>query len=76
MAGLNEGLVQSIRGAVQARREDAVRLLQQLVRTRSVTGEESAVAMVVERAMGERGLEVDLWDATPEEMETYRDHVG
>jgi acetylornithine deacetylase len=76
MARLNEDLVQSILDAVQARREDAVRLLQQLVRTRSVTGEEGAVAEVVERACRERGLEVDLWDATPEEMKPYRDHVG
>jgi acetylornithine deacetylase len=76
MARLNEDLVQSIRDAVRARREDAVVLLQELVRTRSVTGEEGAVAEVVERACRERGLEVDLWDATPEEMEPYLDHVG
>ena len=38
MAKLNEDLVLEIRDAVQARREDAVSLLQELVRTRSVTG--------------------------------------
>jgi acetylornithine deacetylase len=76
MAKLDNGLAESIRSAVQARREDAVSLLQELVRTRSVTGEESAVGKVVERAFSERGLEVDTWDATSEEMEPYRDHVG
>jgi acetylornithine deacetylase len=73
---LDEELAESIRGAVQARREDAARLLQELVRVLSVTGDEGAVGEVVERAFSERGLDVDTWDATPEEMEPYRDHVG
>ena len=76
MVKLNEDLIQAISDAVQARREDAVGLLQELVRTRSVTGEEGAVAEVVERACRERGLEVDTWNATPVEMEPYIDHVG
>jgi acetylornithine deacetylase len=76
MVKLDDELAQTIRSAVQARREDAVSLLQELVRTRSVTGEEGAVGEVVERAFSERGLDVDSWDATPEEMEPYRDHVG
>ncbi len=76
MVKLDDGLAETIRGAVQARREDAVSLLQELVRTPSVTGEEGAVGGVVERAFSERGLGVDVWDATPEEMEPYRDHVG
>jgi acetylornithine deacetylase len=69
-------LAGAIRGAVEARREDAVRLLQELVRVPSVTGREGAVGEVVERAFGERGLEVDRWEATPGEMEPYLDHVG
>jgi acetylornithine deacetylase len=76
MVKLNEDLVQAIRGAVEARRESAVGLLRELVRTPSVTGEEGAVGEVVERAFSERGLDVDTWDATPEEMKPYRDHVG
>jgi acetylornithine deacetylase len=76
MVKLDDGLAQTIRGAVQARREDAVSLLQELVRTRSVTGEEGAVGELVERAFSERGLDVDTWDASPEEMEPYREHVG
>src|SRR5829696_951287 len=76
MAQLGDGLTQTIRDAVQAGREDAVTLLQELVRIPSVTGEEGAVGEVVERAFADRGLDVDTWDATPEEMEPYRDHVG
>jgi acetylornithine deacetylase len=71
-----DGLAQTIRGAVQARREDAVSLLQELVRILSVTGEEGAVGEVVGRAFSERGLDVDTWEATREETEPYRDHVG
>ncbi len=76
MVGFEDGLAQAIRGAVQARREDAVSLLQELVRIPSVTGEEGAVGAVVGRAFSERGLDVDTWEATREETEPYRDHVG
>ena len=76
MVGFDDGLAQDIRGAVQARREDAVSLLRELVRVPSVTGEEGAVGAVVGRAFSERGLEVDTWEATREETEPYRDHVG
>jgi acetylornithine deacetylase len=62
--------------AVEARRGDAVRLLQDLVRVPSVTGEEGAVQEVVEQAFRERGLGVDRWEATPEEVAPYLDHVG
>src|SRR5215217_1755895 len=50
MARLDDGLARAIRDAVQARREEAVSLLQQLVRTPSATGREGAVGEVVERA--------------------------
>jgi acetylornithine deacetylase len=72
----NEDLARAISDAVQARREEAVTLLQELVHIRSVTGEEGAVAEVVERAFSERGLEVDTWNASPGEMEPYIDQVG
>jgi acetylornithine deacetylase len=76
MVELDDGLAQTIRGAVQARREDAVNLLQELVRIPSVTGKEGAMGEVVGRAFSERGLDVDTWEATREETEPYRDHVG
>ena len=62
--------------AVQARREGAVGLLRELVRTRSVTGEEGAVAEVVERAFWERGLEVDTWNATPKRWNPTSNRSG
>ena len=76
MAKPNEDLARAVSEAVRARREGAVALLQELVHVRSVTGAEGAVAEVVERAFSERGLEVDTWNASPEEMEPYVDQVG
>src|SRR5918912_2952027 len=76
MVEFDDGLAEAIRGAVQARREGAVSLLQELVRIPSVTGEEGAVGVIVERAFSERGLDVDTWEATREETEPYREHIG
>jgi len=76
MVEFDDGLAEAIRGAVQARREDAVSLLQELVCVPSVTGEEGAVGPVVEHAFAERGLDVDTWEATRKETEPYREHVG
>jgi len=72
----NAPLVRAIDEAVEARRERAVGLLQALVRVPSETGEEGAVQSVVEAAFLERGLAVDRWEATPEEVEPHREHVG
>jgi acetylornithine deacetylase len=73
---IDAALAGEIRRAVDARRGDTVRLLQDLVRIPSVTGEEGAVQEVVERAFRERGLAVDRWEATPKEVAPYLDHVG
>jgi acetylornithine deacetylase len=73
---LDDELVGEIGRVVESRRADVVRLLQRLVRVPSVTGEEGAVQEVVERAFRERGLAVDKWEATPEEVAPYLDHVG
>ena len=76
MANLDPRLVEAVAREVEARRDDAVRLLQELVRVPSTTGEEGAVQEKVEHAFRGRGLEVDVWEATAEEVEPYRDHVG
>ncbi|MDQ4127991.1 MAG: ArgE/DapE family deacylase [Actinomycetota bacterium] len=76
MAKPGDELAAAMRGAVEARREDAVGLLQEFVRVPSVTGEEGAMAEVVVRAFRERDLEVDRWEATPWEVEPYREHIG
>src|SRR5215216_2281412 len=73
---LDAELTDAIAQVMEGRRDDAVRLLQELVRTESVTGEEGAVQEEVERAFRERGLAVDRWEATPEEISPYKDHVG
>ncbi len=73
---IDAALAGEIRREVDARRGDTVRLLQDLVRIPSVTGEEGAVQEVVERAFWERGLAVDRWEATPKEVAPYLDHVG
>jgi len=76
MTDLDRKLVDAVTREVEARRDDAVRLLQELVRVPSTTGDEGAVQMKVEHAFRGRGLEVDVWEATREEAEPYRDHVG
>ncbi|CAA9456379.1 MAG: Acetylornithine deacetylase [uncultured Rubrobacteraceae bacterium] len=76
MTDLDRKLVDAVTRVVAARRDDAVRLLQALVRVPSTTGEEGAVQEKVEHAFRGRGLEVDVWEATAAEVEPYRDHVG
>jgi acetylornithine deacetylase len=76
VGGLDADLARAIGRAVEDRRDEAVLLLQELVRIPSVTGEEGAVQGVVEHAFRERGLSVDVWEATPEEVAPYREHVG
>ena len=76
MTHLDRKLVDAVAREVERRRDDAVRLLQELVRVPSTTGEEGAVQEKVEHAFRGRGLEVDVWEATGEETEPYRDHVG
>jgi len=76
LGDLETGTARSISHAIEARRESAVKLLQKLVRVPSVTGEEGAVQEIVEAAFRERGLDVDRWEATREEISPYLDHVG
>ncbi|HKH11446.1 MAG TPA: ArgE/DapE family deacylase [Rubrobacter sp.] len=76
MTDLDRNLVDAVAREVEARRDDAVRLLRELVRVPSTTGEEGAVQEKVEHAFRGRGLEVDVWEAEAGEVEPYRDHVG
>src|SRR5215203_1923416 len=73
---LDSELAEAIARVVEERRGESVRLLQELVRVPSVTGDEGAVQEIVERAFRERGLAVDIWEATPEEISLYQEHVG
>ena len=76
MTGPDAALVGAIGRAVEARRDETIRLLQELIRTPSVTGDEGAVQGVVEQAFRARGLDVDRWEATAEEIAPYHEHVG
>jgi acetylornithine deacetylase len=71
-ATLREEIVRT----VEAQREDTVRLLQDLVRVPSLTGEEGAVQELVAEAFRESGLAVERCEATPESVSPYHDHVG
>jgi acetylornithine deacetylase len=61
---------------VEAQRDATVRLLQDLVRVPSVTGDEGAVQEVVADAFRESGLAVELCEATPEQVSLHYEHVG
>src|SRR5215218_8104693 len=50
--------------------------LAEAIRGAVQAGREGAVGAVVGRAFSERGLDVDTWEATREETEPYREHVG
>src|SRR5579884_509539 len=76
MPSPDDALTAALARAVDAGREDAVRLLQRLVRVPSVTGDEGAVQDAVARAFGDRGLAVDRWEFTAAEIAPYRLHVG
>ena len=71
-AALREGIIRT----VEAQREDTVRLLQDLVRVPSVTGDEGAVQEVVAEAFRESGLAVERCEATPEQVSPHYGHVG
>ena len=76
MTKLEKALVDDISRAVEAQRDQTIRLLQDFVRVPCVTGEEAPAAEVAERAFEERGLKTDTWSATSEEIRPYLDHVG
>ena len=62
--------------AVDAARERIIDLHRSFVTVRSVTGEEGAMGARAAAAFRERGLEVETWVATAEEMRPYLEHVG
>lgn len=62
--------------AVDSAREATLRLHQAFVRTASVTGAEGPMSACAADAFRARGLEVETWAATAEEMRAYLEHVG
>ena len=67
---------QHIHDAVQNRKQDIVDLLMDLVRTESITLNEGPVQAVARAAMEKRGLEIDQWESSAEEIAPYIVHVG
>jgi acetylornithine deacetylase len=76
MGESDSALRDAIAEAVEARGDDTVRLLQELVRVPSVTGEEKAIQDIVEGKFRERGFAVERCEATAEQVLPYREHVG
>jgi len=71
-----EELTQAIDQQIESQRDALIALLQRLVAVPSVTGDEGAVQAAIEPELARRGLEVDRWEMTPEEIAPYRWHVG
>ncbi len=69
-------LVGRISQAVDAARDATIRLHQSFVRAASVTGAEGPMSACAAEAFRARGLEVETWAATAEEMRGYLEHVG
>lgn len=72
----HRALRDEICAAVEARREETIRLLQDLVRIPSVTGEEGAVGEYIAGEFERRAFAVERCVASAEEIAPYRDHVG
>jgi acetylornithine deacetylase len=73
---MNDDRLSAVYAAVDERRDDAVRMLRDLVRIPSVTGNEGAVQASVADLFRERGLDVDMWDASRDVIEPHLEHVG
>lgn len=65
-----------IREAVHARRDEIVALLLDLVGTESITLNEGPVQQKARAAMEARGLEIDQWESSAEEIAPWVIHVG
>ena len=76
MTNVTPEIANAIHEAVVRRRDAIAQLLVDLVSVPSVTFEEGPVQEVVERSYAMRGLEIDRWEATREEIADYIVHVG
>ncbi len=62
--------------AIDERRDALVELLRSLVHVPSVTGSEGDVQDLIEKEFTRRGLAIDRWEATRDEIAPFFDHVG
>jgi len=68
--------VKAVHDAVVARRAEIVDLVQSLVAIPSVTGSEGDVQDAIERLYAQRGLEIDRWKTSRDDIADYIVHVG
>jgi acetylornithine deacetylase len=61
--------------AVESHRQEALALLQQLVRTPSLEGEERACQEIIAAKYRDMQLEVDIWDPPDEELKAHPAYV-
>jgi len=69
-------LNRSLREYLHSHRDDLARMLVDLVAIPSVTFNEGAVQERIAALMRDRDLELDVWEAQPEEITEHRIHVG
>lgn len=61
--------------AVEMHREEALELLQALVRTPSLAGDEARCQEIIAERMRDLGLEVDIWDPPDDELAAHPAYV-
>jgi acetylornithine deacetylase len=76
MTAITPELKAAIHEAVQARRNEIVQLVLELVAVESITHNEGGVQDVIERNYAKRGLDIDRWEATRDDIAGYIVHVG
>ena len=76
MSEITPELHHRLRAAISEQRQAISQLLLDLVAAESVTGHEADVQEVVARELRQRGLDPDIWVATPDEIAPYLLHVG
>lgn len=76
MSNVTLDIARAVHEAVVSRRNEIAQLLIDLVAVPSVTYDEGAVQDVVERNYAKRGLDIDRWEATRDEIADYLVHVG
>ena len=71
-----EALSVAVGQYLQSHRDEIARMLLDLVAIPSVTGDEGAVQDAIATIMRDRDLDVDMWEARPDEIAPYLTHVG
>ncbi|MGI9418784.1 MAG: ArgE/DapE family deacylase [Geminicoccaceae bacterium] len=66
---------QAVNDAIESLRDDALSLLQTLVQTPSLEGDEKACQEIVEARLRALGLDVDVWTPSDEELEAHPAYV-